>query len=49
MKNIKKAYCFDDLALIPKYSEVRSRLDVNIETNLTNKTKINNQRAQTIL
>jgi IMP dehydrogenase len=40
MKNIKKAYCFDDLALIPKYSEVRSRLDVNIETNLTNKTKI---------
>jgi IMP dehydrogenase len=36
----KKTYTFDDLALIPKFNKIKSRLDVNIETYLTKRTKI---------
>lgn len=31
---MQKAYCFDDVLLIPQYSEILSRKDVNISTDL---------------
>jgi IMP dehydrogenase len=37
---VKKAYSFNDLCLIPKMSKIKSRMDVNISTRLTKKTKI---------
>ena len=39
-KIFKKSYTFEDLALVPKFNKIKSRLDVDIETYLTKKTKI---------
>ena len=36
----KHTYTFDDFCLVPKFSNIKSRLDVNIETYLTKHTKI---------
>ena len=38
----KKAYTFDDVALVPKFNSIKSRLDTNLTTKLTNSIKINN-------
>jgi IMP dehydrogenase len=40
MKNFKKAYAFDDVLLVPKYSEVLPK-DVNIKTYLTKNLTLN--------
>lgn len=34
MTKIKKSYCFDDVLLVPQYSEISSRREVDISSNL---------------
>jgi IMP dehydrogenase/GMP reductase len=34
---IEEGYCFDDLLLVPKYSEIKSRADVSLEVDLGKK------------
>lgn len=38
---IKQSYSFDDLMLIPKYSEIRSRMDIDLSVNLGKGIKLN--------
>ena len=37
---MRKAFTYDDVNIVPKYSETESRSDVNLITNFTKKTKI---------
>lgn len=40
MANIREGLTFDDVLLVPKYSTVKSRQDVNLKTNLTKNIKL---------
>jgi len=42
MEQIREGLTFDDVLLVPKYSTVKSRQDVNLETYLTKKIKLRN-------
>lgn len=35
MKRVKYSYCFDDVLLIPKYSNISSRKNISLETNIS--------------
>jgi IMP dehydrogenase len=37
-----KAYTFDDVALVPRYNEIQSRLHTTLDTKLTKKISVNN-------
>ena len=37
---MKKCYTYDDVNIIPKYSELGSRSDIDLNTNFTKKTKL---------
>lgn len=49
LHNIRNSYCFDDVLLLPRYSDISSRKNINLETELSSNTELRSLKLKSPL